>query len=235
MQFGLYPVHQDWDIGSRLSPDIECCEHLPGIPAENIESERLHTLCKCPVVEVHAYSGNLGFALMSQHLIFDSKAELVPCRLIENEYSIFAYFVTLGEIPSFNYFYSHKIQEIPLNGIAHETDLFSLELSSPSHSVVRHYISIRKGDILYFRIALKFGCGGLSHIGNLRRSINLEQMTAVEAHFIVEHILPLHSYEAGAYYQHCGNYELEAYETCAEGLAFGCSTETAFEGEGWRE
>ena len=172
---------------------------------------------------------------MSLHLVFQSKAELVPCRLVENEYSIFADFVTFSEIPSFYYFYSHEIQEVPLNGIAHEVDLFSLELPSPAHSVIRHYVSIRKGDILDFRIAFKFVCGSLSHIGNLRRGIDLEQLAAVEAHVIVEHILPLHSHEAGAYYQHDGNDELEAYESCAESLAFGRGAETSFEGEGRRE
>ena len=36
VQSGLYPVHEDRDVGSRLSPDIECVECLPGVLAENI-------------------------------------------------------------------------------------------------------------------------------------------------------------------------------------------------------
>ena len=172
---------------------------------------------------------------MSLHLVFQSKAELVPCRLVENEYSIFADFVTFSEIPSFYYFYSHEIQEVPLNGIAHEVDLFSLELPSPAHSVARHYVSIGKGDILDCWIAFELGCGGLSHICNIGRGIDLEQMAAVKAHVKVEHVLPLQSHEAGTYYQHYGNHELEAYESCAESLAFGRGAETSFEGEGRRE
>ena len=74
---------------------------------------------------------------MAANLILKSDIVFVPCRFVEDIYTM-TLFVGFFEITSFHNIDAHKLKKVPRDGINLIADIFTTKCASPTHTSITY-------------------------------------------------------------------------------------------------
>ena len=119
----------------------------PRIFAEYVEREWFNVVLHWAIVEITAYTHDIGIGTVTGNLVMHFYTHLACCIFIKNVNPIDSSLVTAAEIPAIDNVNLHKLQEVPRNRIDIEIYTLAVDIASPLHSRRCHKRAVGKSDV----------------------------------------------------------------------------------------